>query len=159
MSAAAALFSVRGSATIAAALAGGAAFAWYINRHRHRHYFSSLVGLFRRSNRLSSGGAVPGAEVGPDGKKLKVAVDKDFVRRLKLLLSIVVPGFRSKELWLLVLHTGFLISRTFLSIYIASLDGSIVKSIVDRDAYVFMYRMLRWIAIAVPATYVNSMIR
>lgn len=31
-----------------------------------------------------------------------------FFQRLKRLLKIVIPGIRSKELWLLVVHSAFL---------------------------------------------------
>lgn len=52
----------------------------------------------------------------------------------------------------------FLVSRTLVSIYVAQLDGSIVKSIVDRKLKLFVWLMCKWMAIAVPATYINSMI-
>ena len=59
---------------------------------------------------------------------------------------------------ILLMHSTFLFSRTMLSIYVAKLDGSIVKSIVDRNFNVWMSLMIRWVCIAIPATYVNSMI-
>lgn len=31
-----------------------------------------------------------------------------FFQRLKRLLKIVIPGIRSKELWLLIVHSAFL---------------------------------------------------
>lgn len=49
-------------------------------------------------------------------------------------------------------------SRTLVSIYVAKLDGSIVKSIVDRRLKLFVWLMCKWMMIAVPATYINSMI-
>ena len=52
----------------------------------------------------------------------------------------------------------FLVSRTLVSIYVAKLDGSIVKSIVDRKLQLFIWLMCKWMMIAVPATYINSMI-
>jgi hypothetical protein len=61
-----------------------------------------------------------------NGKK-KVALDKNFVEQFKFLLRIVLPGVKSKEAGILGLHTLFLIARTFLSIFIARLDGWIVK--------------------------------
>jgi ATP-binding cassette subfamily D (ALD) protein 2 len=88
----------------------------------------------------------------------KVAVNKEFLNRLKELIPIILPGPKSKEFFLLVLHTCFLVSRTLLSIYVARLDGSIVKSIVDRKLEEFIWLMAKWMLVAVPATYVNSMI-
>jgi len=88
----------------------------------------------------------------------KVTVDKEFLRRLRYLLSIVLPGVRTKEFFILGLHTFFLVSRTLVSIYVARLDGSIVKSIVDRKLKLFIWLMCKWMLVAVPATYINSMI-
>ena len=69
-----------------------------------------------------------------------------------------MPGVRTKEFFILCLHTMFLVSRTLVSIYVARLDGAIVKSIVDRKLKLFVWLMCKWMAIAVPATYINSMI-
>ena len=95
------------------------------------------------------------------GKKKmpRVAVNKEFFRRLKGLVKIVIPGFKSKEFLLLMMHTSFLIARTLCSIYVASLDGAIVKTIVDRKFEEFIKNMFKWILLAVPATYINSMLR
>ena len=65
----------------------------------------------------------------------------------------------SKEFALLLLHTGSLISRTFLSIYVAHLDGRIVKTIVQKNVKKFMVMLTLWLGIAAPATFVNSLIR
>eukprot|EP01117_Protostelium_nocturnum_P006161 TRINITY_DN221_c0_g1_i1.p1 TRINITY_DN221_c0_g1~~TRINITY_DN221_c0_g1_i1.p1 ORF type:complete len:758 (-),score=316.67 TRINITY_DN221_c0_g1_i1:216-2414(-) len=89
----------------------------------------------------------------------KIALNRQFFNQLKDLIQIVLPGVRSKEFLLLMLHIAFLISRTFLSIYIATLDGEMVKSIVDRNGRAFLISIFKWIGVAVPATYVNSMIR
>jgi hypothetical protein len=80
------------------------------------------------------------------------------LQRLRTLLGIVLPSMRCKEFFILCLHTLFLVSRTLVSIYVAQLDGSIVKSIVDRKLKLFLFLMCKWMAIAVPATYINSMI-
>lgn len=57
------------------------------------------------------------------GKPPKVAVDALFYRRLSEILRIVIPGIRSKEALLLLMHSTLLVSRTFLSLYVANLDG------------------------------------
>lgn len=49
-----------------------------------------------------------------------------FYQRLKELLRIVIPGWRSREAGLLAMHTSFLIFRTMLSLYVADLDGKCV---------------------------------
>jgi ATP-binding cassette subfamily D (ALD) protein 2 len=42
----------------------------------------------------------------------------------------MIPGVWSVEAGLLSLHTLVLVARTFLSIYVASLEGKMVKHIV-----------------------------
>lgn len=49
--------------------------------------------------------------------------------------------------------------RTFLSIYVAALEGRIIKAIVQRDVQKFVLQMSKWLLVAVPATFINSMIR
>lgn len=71
----------------------------------------------------------------------------------------MLPGIGSKESLILIVHTAFLVVRTFLSIYVAHLDGTIVKALVDRNATHFMWNLIKWLGVAIPATYVNSMIR
>ncbi|XP_052753137.1 ATP-binding cassette sub-family D member [Galleria mellonella] len=83
----------------------------------------------------------------------------EFLRQLMTLARIMVPGFRSHEVALLSAHTLCLFSRTFLSIYVASLEGSIVRHIVQKDMKKFSSLLLQWFGIAVPATFINSMIR
>ena len=70
-------------------------------------------------------------------------------QRLRRLLAIVLPNMRCKEFFILFLHTMFLVSRTLVSIYVAKLDGSIVKSIVDRKLKLFIWLMCKWMMIAV----------
>ncbi|KAJ8301799.1 hypothetical protein KUTeg_020786 [Tegillarca granosa] len=86
-------------------------------------------------------------------------VDWVFYEQLKKLLKILIPGVISKEFGILVLHTLTLVARTFLSIYVATLDGKIVKTIVNRDVKSFLLRLTQWLLIAVPATFINSLIR
>jgi ATP-binding cassette subfamily D (ALD) long-chain fatty acid import protein len=53
----------------------------------------------------------------------KVAVDAVFFAKLKHLLRIVIPGWRTKEALMLGMHSVFLVMRTMLSLYVADLDG------------------------------------
>lgn len=98
--------------------------------------------------------------VGNVNKKRNVpAFDKIFLRQLVKILKIVIPGVWTKEFTLLVMHTSTLMTRTFLSVYVASLDSRIVQSIVRRDAKSFVFMMVKWLLVAIPATFVNSLIR
>ncbi|KAH8835936.1 ABC transporter transmembrane region 2-domain-containing protein [Flagelloscypha sp. PMI_526] len=91
-----------------------------------------------------------------DNKPQRVAVDALFYQRLSAILKIVIPGFRSKEALLLVMHSSLLIFRTAISLYVASLDGKIVASLVRARGFEFFMNILRWLLVAIPATWTNS---
>ena len=85
-------------------------------------------------------------------------VDAVFYQRLNSILKIVIPSIRSKEAFLLFSHSCLLIFRTLISIYVASLDGTIVASLVRRQPKLFFLNILKWLMVAIPATLTNSWI-
>ncbi|KAG5332452.1 ABCD2 protein, partial [Acromyrmex charruanus] len=98
-------------------------------------------------------------ENGGGKQRLSFGLNRDFFRQLMMLLKIMVPGWRTREMGLLTCATLTLLARTFLSVYVAELEGQIVKRIVLRDVRGFGLMLARWFAIALPATFVNSAIR
>lgn len=88
----------------------------------------------------------------------RVEVDAKFFARLNRLLAIVIPSWKSKTASLLVIHSAFLIFRTVLSLYVASLDGQIVSALVRGEGIQFLSRLALWMSISIPATYTNSML-
>lgn len=114
------------------------------------------VELRRRPGTSSLGsGASSG---GGERSRKKVEVNREFFRNLLQLLKIVVPGWWSKELRLLVGHSVFLVLRTLLSLYVAELDGRLVSNLVRGKGRDFLLGLVWWMIIAVPATFTNSMV-
>lgn len=70
-------------------------------------------------------------------------VDEVFFKRIKKLITIVIPTWKCQEVLDLVLLTVFLVLRTFLSIYLAGVNGKIVKAIIQRDLSLFIKRVLK----------------
>jgi hypothetical protein len=86
-------------------------------------------------------------------------VNKQFFNELSYLLKLMFPNWLSKQTILLSMHTVTLICRTFLSIYVAKLEGMLVRNIVEKNFKLFWLKLIQWLLIAVPATTCNSLIR
>lgn len=87
------------------------------------------------------------------------ALDSTFILQAWRLLKILFPGIWTKQVGLLLLHSVCLFVRTFLSIYVATLDGRIIRSVVQKNVFKFVLLLTNWIGVAIPATFINSMIR
>ncbi|KAJ8059725.1 hypothetical protein OCU04_011370 [Sclerotinia nivalis] len=96
-----------------------------------------------------------GAQV-PERKK--VELNREFFKNLIRLLRICIPGWRSKEMRLLVSHSIFLVIRTLISLKVAAMDGALVSSLVRGKGKDFLIGIVWWMLIAVPATFTNSML-
>ncbi|KAN0112215.1 ATP-binding cassette sub-family D protein-like protein member 1 [Hyaloscypha variabilis] len=92
------------------------------------------------------------------GKKPKVELNREFFKNLFRLLKICIPGWRSKELRLLISHSVFLVIRTLISLKVAAMDGQLVSSLVRGRGRDFLIGIVWWMVIAVPATFTNSML-
>ncbi|KAF7720116.1 ABC transporter D family protein [Penicillium ucsense] len=91
-------------------------------------------------------------------RRKRVEINREFFKNLLRLLKIVIPGWRSKELRLLISHSVFLVLRTLLSLYVAELDGRLVSSLVRGKGKEFLLGLVWWMIVAVPATFTNSML-
>ncbi len=144
-------------------------------RHRSKIsrglYLALLVTLLNRVRRAvkaqkadtsrssaSQQAAAKGTTEGETRSRRKVELNREFFKNLIRLLRIVVPGWRSRELRLLVSHSVFLVIRTLLSLYVAELDGRLVSSLVRGKGRDFLLGIVWWMIIAVPATFTNSMV-
>ena len=93
--------------------------------------YSALRAKPRDSGDGRNGSKRKGSRAGKDDagdapKPKRVHVDAVFYARLRAILRIVIPGIRSKEAILLIMHSSLLIFRTAISIYVANLDGKSV---------------------------------
>ncbi|WFD36483.1 ATP-binding cassette long-chain fatty acid transporter pxa2 [Malassezia cuniculi] len=95
---------------------------------------------------------------GKPAKKDRVEVNGVFFNRLRTLLHIIIPGWRSREMFLLIAFSAILVARTFLSLKVADLEGSIVSALVRGNKRSFFMNIGLWMGIAVPAVFTNSMI-
>jgi ATP-binding cassette, subfamily D (ALD), peroxisomal long-chain fatty acid import protein len=74
-------------------------------------------------------------------QSVKGLVDAQFFERIKELLRIAVPGWGSKESKYIFFLSILLVLRTQLSIWLADVNGKVVKAIVERDFGKFSYRV------------------
>lgn len=68
-------------------------------------------------------------------------VDKIFFERIQKLIKIVVPSYKCKEAQFIVVLTFLLVVRTYMSIWLADVNGQIVKSIVNRSLPDFLKKV------------------
>jgi len=91
-------------------------------------------------------------------KRQKVELNREFFKNLFRLLRICIPGWKSKELRLLISHSVFLVVRTLISLKVAAMDGALVSSLVRGKGKDFLIGIVWWMIIAIPATFTNSMV-
>lgn len=91
--------------------------------------------------------------------KANPTLNKQFFHELSYICKIMFPHVFSKQSFLLFIHTLTLVCRTFLSIYVAKLEGLLVRNIVQKNFLMFAKKLIQWLLIALPATTCNSLIR
>ena len=83
-------------------------------------------------------------------------VDAEFWKRIKELIRVVIPDMYCKEIKYIILLTIMLVLRTYMSIYLADVNGNIVRAIVNRNFTKFCKRLFYLAMFAVPSSAVNS---
>lgn len=117
-------------------------------------YYSNKWGSERRLPKASELPVITAK--GDQGKKQRVAVNAQFLKRAMVLLKIAIPSWRSTEVFQLFCLTLLLLARTMLSIHLADVVGYNAKVLVDRRFSKFVRGVLHLGAVAVPASIVNS---
>jgi ATP-binding cassette subfamily D (ALD) long-chain fatty acid import protein len=130
-------------------------FVALINRIRNAINEQKAASLRQAEARKKGGTAAADGEA---TARKKIELDREFFRNLLRLLKIVIPGWRSKELGLLISHSFFLVIRTLISLYVAELDGKLVSNLVRGRGRDFLLGLVWWMLVAVPATFTNSML-
>uniref|UniRef100_A0A8D8T107 ATP-binding cassette sub-family D member 2 n=1 Tax=Cacopsylla melanoneura TaxID=428564 RepID=A0A8D8T107_9HEMI len=98
-------------------------------------------------------------QAGKSLKKNSPEFNKEFILQVIKLIRLMIPSVYSYEVGLLICHTLALITRTFMSIYVATMEGRMVRYIVQKDVSNFAWMLVKWLAVAIPATFLNSTIR
>ncbi|MCJ1388480.1 hypothetical protein MMC18_001327 [Xylographa bjoerkii] len=130
-------------------------FVALINRIRHAIQEQKAASLHHAQVRQRPGTS---STEGEATIRKKVELNREFFKNLLRLLKIVIPGWRSKELRLLLTHSFFLVIRTLISLYVAELDGKLVSSLVRGKGKEFLVGIVWWMMVALPATFTNSML-
>ena len=130
-------------------------FVALINRIRNAISEQKAASLHQAKARERAG--TTNADTEASAKK-KVEINKEFFKNLLRLLKIVIPGWKSKELRLVISHSFFLVVRTLISLYVADLDGKLVSSLVRGKGREFILGIVWWMMVAIPATFTNSMV-
>ncbi|KAJ1680286.1 ATP-binding cassette long-chain fatty acid transporter pxa2 [Spiromyces aspiralis] len=139
---------------------------WYIlhqKKIRGSILFFVAVMLLDRIRRLinlirSQSIAPAGAPTTAASQQGRPQINKLFFDNLRKLVAIAIPGVWSKEFAMLLTHSSFLVFRTALSVYVATLDGEIVSALVRLNPKQFGRGILKWMGVAVPATLTNSLL-
>lgn len=58
------------------------------------------------------------------------------------MIKIAVPSYKTKEALYLLVLTGLLVIRTYMSIWLADVNGQVVKAIVNRNFSEFVRRVI-----------------
>lgn len=89
-------------------------------------------------------------------KKQMIHVDKEFFKRLVLILKIVMPSIKSKEFTYFITLSILLLLRTYLTVEIAEILGTNAQFLVSRQYSNLLEGVLKFAAVSIPASAVNS---
>lgn len=94
-----------------------------------------LVGVNSREGSRSNAERRNG---GRESKKGRGNVDDVFFKRIKVLIKYAIPSWTCKEAQYMYFLLILLVTRTFLSIWLADVNGKVVKAIVNKNLSQFL---------------------
>lgn len=74
-------------------------------------------------------------------RKSRGNVDAEFWKRLDKLIRVVLPSWRSREARYIYILSFLLVLRTLMSIWLADVNGKVVKAIVNKSFPEFLQRV------------------
>mmetsp|Transcript_5153 Transcript_5153/g.11220 ORF Transcript_5153/g.11220 Transcript_5153/m.11220 type:complete len:766 (-) Transcript_5153:214-2511(-) len=89
----------------------------------------------------------------------KIAVNKQFFKRLMVILSICVPSPFSKEALLILIQGGLLVSRTLLTDWIARIEGWSGSTLTSQRFTEFGHSLVAFALVGIPTAVVNSALK
>ncbi|KAK7603676.1 hypothetical protein V9T40_003675 [Parthenolecanium corni] len=95
----------------------------------------------------------------PTSKTGKAHVNKEFVRQLRAILKISVPGFFSAEFGFLVLIAASLVSRSLCDIWMIQNGTMVETAIVNMDKQLFIKRLIYFFSGMPFIAVVNNMLK
>ncbi|KAG2760627.1 hypothetical protein JG687_00014919 [Phytophthora cactorum] len=93
------------------------------------------------------------------GSRQKVAVNKEFYHRFLRLFKVIVPGPFTAEVGFAALVAVMLVARTSFDIVVLHTFTAIERAIISRSQTDFMRHLRRFVAIMLPMSCVNSLLK
>ncbi|CAI5733486.1 unnamed protein product [Hyaloperonospora brassicae] len=93
------------------------------------------------------------------GSRHRVAVNKDFYRRFVRLFRVIVPGPFTAETGFAALVAVMLVARTSFDILVLHTFTAVERAIVSRSQTDFVRHLRRFVAIMLPMSCVNSLLK
>lgn len=114
-----------------------------LNNDKYQSDYLQFKGLIRSLN--------------SDSKRL---FDSSFLKKIFLIWKLIlIPKVVDPNTWLLLLQIFFLISRTYLSLLVTKLDGTIVKDLIGLNGKKFLRDLIYWFLLLFPASFTNASIK
>eukprot|EP00300_Choanocystis_sp_HF-7_P037494 c53660_g1_i1.p1 GENE.c53660_g1_i1~~c53660_g1_i1.p1 ORF type:complete len:649 (-),score=151.27 c53660_g1_i1:210-2117(-) len=95
----------------------------------------------------------------PSSKQKSPAVDATFLRRLRIILRIAIPGVRSYEAFLLLTQAVVLVARSLLSLRILRLSGDGLREVMNRSTKGFARCLIDFFLSGLAASVINSALK